>query len=182
MIRYQVVELKDFVAVRLVLILCQEPERGYDSLRQRRGDENGLEQDVHVEEVVVAHSHAIVDPRTMVVEALDTVATDRAVPAAACANCVTIGAELRALNPLEHVHEVDVVVAQVSGLRAGGAREEKETQYGEHDVQTDGPEREVYTKPMATKVKQGTHMDVRQVVHENQRTAAILADTEAARF
>ena len=67
---------------------------------------------------MIADSDTVVDPRTMVVESLYAVAADRAMPATTCPYQLTIGAELSAVNVLEHFEERDLVIFEVSGLSA----------------------------------------------------------------
>ena len=65
---------------------------------------------------MILDANAIVQPGTVVVEAFDTVSADRAVSATTCANCRAVRTELCGINSIEHVHKVNVVVQDVSGL------------------------------------------------------------------
>ena len=94
-------------------------------MNKGRGDQQGLEKDVEIEDVVVSDSDAIVDPGTVVVKSLNTVPTDGAVSAATRTNGIAVRAELSALNLFKHVHEVDLIVLKVAWLRAGCASEEE---------------------------------------------------------
>lgn len=67
---------------------------------------------------MIADSDTVVDPGTVMVEALYAVATDRAMPATTRPYQLTVGAELSAVDVLEHVEERDLVIFEVSGLSA----------------------------------------------------------------
>ena len=69
---------------------------------------------------MIVKTDAIVDPRTVVIEALDTVVTDRAMPAAARLYAFAVGTQLIRVDVLKHVQEVDTFIGEVSGLGACG--------------------------------------------------------------
>ena len=50
---------------------------------------------------MIAYSDTIVDPGAMVIEALNAVTANGAVPAATCANSATVGAQTRAVDRCE---------------------------------------------------------------------------------
>ena len=78
---------------------------------------------------MVAQSDAIIDPRAVMVEALNAAAADGAMAAATRPYCLTVGAQLCAVDVLQHVKEVDAVVAQVARLRTGGLQKEEGTKH-----------------------------------------------------
>ena len=80
---------------------------------------------------MVTHSDAIIDPRAVMVEALDAVAADGTMAAATRSYCLAVGAELGAVDVLQHVKEVDVVVAQVARLRTCGLQKEEGTKHSD---------------------------------------------------
>ena len=59
---------------------------------------------------MVLEADTIVDPGAVMVEALDTLATDRAMPAAARADCLAVRAQLRRVNAQKHGPEIYVFV------------------------------------------------------------------------
>ena len=69
---------------------------------------------------MIVKADAIVDPRTVVIVALDTVFTDGAMPAAARLYAFAVGTQLIRVDVLEHVQEVDTVIGEVAGLGACG--------------------------------------------------------------
>ena len=78
------------------------------------------------------------------VKALDAVAAHRAVPATARSDSVTIGAQLRAINHVKHVHELNAIILDVSRLHARSQRKEKERQSEEAQVHDSGPKPNIY--------------------------------------
>ena len=69
---------------------------------------------------MIVKTDAIVDPRTVVIEALDTVVTDGAMPASARLYAFAVGTQLISVDVLEHVQEVDTFIGEVAGLGACG--------------------------------------------------------------
>ena len=69
---------------------------------------------------MIVKTDAIVDPRTVVIVALDTVVTDGAMPAAARFYAFAVGTQLISVDVLEHVQEVDTIIGEVAGLSACG--------------------------------------------------------------
>ena len=92
---------------------------------------------------MITHSHAIVNPWTVMVESFDAVAANGTVTATARANGVAVGAELGTLNFLKHVHKVDTFILEVSRLHAGCTREEKEAKEGKKAIQCNSPKFEI---------------------------------------
>ena len=97
-----------------VILRCfvdKEAAHGVNTFRKGGVYDDCLCEDVQIKVVVVANANTVVDPRTVMVKALDAVSTDRAVPAAAGSYSLAIGAELRAINDIKHFHKVDVFVS-----------------------------------------------------------------------
>ena len=63
---------------------------------------------------MVPKPNTIVDPWTVMVEPLYAVLADGAVPATTCPNRQTVRAELSAVDVVQHVHEVYVLVVKVA--------------------------------------------------------------------
>ena len=120
--RKDVVRAEDFIAV--LTLLREEPKEGHAGLGDSHRHQKCLKHDVKVEHVVVPDSNAVVDPRAVMVKSLHAVPTDGTVPAAARADRITVWAELRALNLFKHVHEVYIIILEVSWLGAGRTGEE----------------------------------------------------------
>ena len=59
---------------------------------------------------MVLEADTIVDPGAVMVEALDTLATDRAMSAATRADCLAVRAQLRRVNAQKHGPEIYVFV------------------------------------------------------------------------
>jgi len=93
---------------------------------------------------VVADTHAVVDPGAVVVEALHTVAADRAVSTATGADRVAVGAQLGTIDYVKHVHEINFFVGDVSWLHARRDRKENEREREESQIEYGGPEPHVY--------------------------------------
>ena len=102
----------------MILWCCidKEAAHGVNTFRKGGVYDNHLREDVHIKVVVVADADTVVDPGTVMVKALDAVSTDRAMSAAAGPYSLAIGAELSAINDIQHFHKVDVLVSYVSGL------------------------------------------------------------------
>ena len=88
---------------------------------------------------MVLQSDAVVDPRTMVVEPLDTVSADLTVSAAARSNRAVVRAQLRAVNDVQHVFEVHISVLEVPRILTRRQREEDEAHDEDEKVKQDGP-------------------------------------------
>ena len=88
---------------------------------------------------MVLQSDAVVDPRTMVVEPLNTVSADLAVSAAARSNRAVVRAQLRAVNDVQHVFEVHISVLEVPRILTRRQREEDEAHDEDEKVKQDGP-------------------------------------------
>ena len=83
---------------------------------------------------MIAHSYTIIDPRAVMVVALDTTVAYRAVSTTASSNGVAIGAELGAINIVKHFHEVYIIVREVSRLRVCNPNKENKGYRNERDV------------------------------------------------
>lgn len=83
---------------------------------------------------MVSHANAIVDPRAVMVIALDTTVAHRAVSTTTGSNSVAIGTELGAINIVKHFHEVYIIVREVSWLRICNPNEEKKGYSNERHI------------------------------------------------
>ena len=86
-IRHQVMEVFIKSDIR-----CQIPEERDHSKARSSCDCQELECDVEGEGIVITDTNAVIDPRAVMVEALDTMAADWAMPTAGGTNSVAIGA------------------------------------------------------------------------------------------
>ena len=77
---------------------------------------------------MVIQSDAIVNPGTVMVETLDTVPADGAMPASHCPNRLTIWAEQVRLDLPEHGSEIYFVILDVAWISARYIEQEKVTQ------------------------------------------------------
>lgn len=68
------------------------------SLKERNQESQKHEDDKEVKVHVIAYSDTIVDPGAVVIEALNAVTANGAVPAATCADSATVGAQTRAVD------------------------------------------------------------------------------------
>ena len=59
---------------------------------------------------MVANTHTVIDPRTMVIESLNTVVAYRAMPASTRPNSLAVWTQLGAVNRLQKIQEVDLFV------------------------------------------------------------------------
>ena len=117
LILHQVIIVDDHrESVILRCFVDKEAAHGVNTFRKGGVYDDCLCEDVQIKVVVVANANTVVDPRAVMIKALDAVSTDRAVPAAAGPYSLAIGAELRAINDIKHFHKVDFLVAYVSGL------------------------------------------------------------------
>lgn len=92
------------------VILLEVVHEGGHALAKGCDDQDRLGDNVQIEGIVVANADTIIDPGAMMVEALNAVATNRAVPTATRSDRAAIWAQLRAVYVLEHVKEVDLWV------------------------------------------------------------------------
>ncbi len=67
-------------------------------LKERNQKGQKHEDDKEVKVHVIAYSDTIVDPGAVVIEALNAVTANGAVPAATCADSATVGAQTRAVD------------------------------------------------------------------------------------
>ena len=80
------------------------------------------------------------------VEAFNAAATDGAMATTTCSYRLAVGTQLRAIDVLQHVEEVDIVILQISRLRTGGQKEEEGTKHRDTQVKVYGPSAQVYTQ------------------------------------
>lgn len=81
--------------------------------------------EIHYEIVVIFEAHTIVDPRTVMVEAFDTGAAHIAMARSSSSYSRAIWTQLRAVNHIKQVHEIDLVILEIPGLLTG-CKEEKD--------------------------------------------------------
>ena len=73
------------------------------------------------EPVMVVNTNAVVDPRTVMVEAIDTFVANRAVAAARRPDDLTLGAQIERIYVSEQVEEIAAVLAlDGASIAAGG--------------------------------------------------------------
>jgi citrate lyase synthetase len=101
------------------MFLLQESDQGHDGFRTVDEHNHCLKCDVKVEIVVIADSNAIIDPGAVMVKSFDTVAADGAMSASTRADTFTVRTQLRTVNQVQHLHEVNLFVYEVAWLRAG---------------------------------------------------------------
>lgn len=121
-----------------------EERQRVDSLHKGGHNDQGLRQNVHVEGLVVLQTDTVVDPRAVMVEALDAVLANGAVSAAARPYRVAIRAELSAIDGVKHLHEVDFVILQVARFGARCHHEEDHAEGRHAEIEEDCPEVENY--------------------------------------
>jgi hypothetical protein len=78
-----------------------------------------LEGQVSEEDIVVPDANAVIDPRAVVVVPLHATVAYDAVPASACSDHPTLGAEASRVEGLEQLHEVHLVVHDSTSILPG---------------------------------------------------------------
>ena len=117
----------------------QVTTQGENTLTERCDDKQGLKGEICEENVMIPHTYAVVDPRTMVVEALYAMATHGAVSTTTRADRLAIRAQLRTFVNVEHIHKANLVIADVSRLNTRSHCEEDQRQCEKAQVQPGCP-------------------------------------------